>query len=288
MAYTELKLTDPLFHFTNVEAFKTIASSGQVRFSRADQTNDPFEVVWVRNSVRDFLSYMIKNDDADGSRDFWEAISHSYDEVSDPKRFFLSCWTRKVFSIPMWRLYAAEGSGVAFSLRPRAFDAFDCRLIQVEYLKDGVPTLDHLQKYASRAANEFLDLKADVRHVPLTVRLIEATLATKQSQWEYEDEFRLSYSHNEGHYESIKEHIDTTLFERFSQYSPSEAAANADRQFLFQNFGKRTGDKIDRSGSLAELVLGARCHWNKEEAMKFLTMCGYRNFKVSRSTVDWK
>jgi hypothetical protein len=288
LAYSELELGDPLFHFTNVDAFKSIASSGQIRFSRTDQTNDPFEVVWVRKEILNFLSFMLENDSAEATSGIWEAVKHSFEEVSDPSRLFLSCWTQKLNSIPMWRLYAAEGSGVAFSLRSRAFDAFDCRLNKVEYLEDNVPTLEYLKKYTARAAGEFLGGPADLRHVPYTVRLVEAALSTKQSQWDYEKEFRFSFSYNEDQYASIKELVDETLYDRMSQYVPSQIRADSERQFLPKPFGKRNGDKIDKSGSISELILGARCSWSIDQAEDFLRDEGFKNFTVSRSEINWK
>lgn len=288
MAYSEFSFDSPLFHYTSIEAFKAIANSGQMRFSRADQTNDPFEVVFVRRSLLRHLDFILEKAKTDGDRSFWNHVRNSYEKVSDPRKFFLCCWSTRHDSIAMWRLYSQEGKGVVFGLRPRAFSGFDCRLSRIRYVDDEAAIPKLIQESASKAKDDFYSFETEPQGLALAVRLVEATLNTKRKEWDYENEVRLSFAFNEEKYASIKEEVDEQVFSRFQALEPTAAQSETERQYVFQEFGKRNSNGIDRSGAIAELILGPNCDWSVEEATQYLSGLGYENFRVKESKLLWR
>jgi hypothetical protein len=288
VAYTEIHLRDPLFHYTSVEAFQAIASTGKMRFSRSDQTNDPFEVVLVRDVLTEFLTCMLESEKDRERIASWRRVLHSFNAVSDPRKFFISCWSKRSDSLPMWRLYAAEGKGLVFGLRPRAFSGLDCRLTEVSYFDGKEGIFEHIRSYTKKAFGEHLDIKADTEGVPFVVRLVEATLSTKRKEWDYENEFRLSFSYNEEKYDSIREYVNPEIFERMRKFELTRSSKFDDPQYLFQDFGKRTKLGIDRTGSIAEVHLGPFCEWSVDEASTYLEELGYTNFEVNQTKVCWR
>lgn len=288
MAYTEFTFRKPLYHYTNVDAFRAIASSGQMRFSRADQTNDPYEVIFVRNVILNFLKHMLENATNSKSAHFFQGILSSYEAVSDPARMYVACWTQRANSIPMWRLYANEGRGLIFSLRPRAFSGFQCRLSEVNYLEGETGIIDHVRSYVKKSHGETLGTTANTENIPLLVRMIEATMNTKKIEWDYEDEVRLIFSYDEGRYSSIEEFIDPLSFAELQKYAPNAVDTSEERQYVFQDFGKRTATGVERSGAISEVILGPNCEWTREDAVEFLSSLGYENYSVVRSSIEWR
>lgn len=288
LAYSELNLNQSLYHYTSAEAFKVIAETGQMRLSRADQTNDPFEFVLVRDFVIGFLDAMANDSAEMNDKIFWTRLLTSYRTVSSPESFYISCFSLRKDSIPMWRLYAGEGEGIVFGLRQRAFSAFDARLTRVDYLKDFEPLFDHILEYTRKSNGEYIDAPIDTDGVPLVVRLLEATVSSKKAHWDYEEEIRLGFSYNADQYEPIKEHVDEAIFDRLSRYKPTDIELSEDRQFLFQSFGLRKNKTVDRSKAIECLILGPSCKWSPEEANDFLLDQGYQNFEVLRSDVVWR
>jgi hypothetical protein len=285
MAYTELTLSGPFFHFTDVEAFKIIASTGKIRFSRADQTNDPFEFNVVREAIIRCLKCMIEKDE--GHHLFWIRILHSYTNVSDPKKYYISCFSLREDSIPMWRLYASEGSGIAFGLRPSSISSLDCRITKVEYLSEHHSAHDEALNYIEKALRENGVSGSDLDNISFVTRLIEATVNTKRAEWDYEREIRFSFSYNEELYESLKDIIDRTIVKKLAKYKPTKPSLSNNRQYLFQEFGKVSSSGVDKSGAIDCVVLGPYCAWTQEEAVAFMRDQGYKNFSVRRSKVEW-
>ncbi|MEP3633678.1 MAG: DUF2971 domain-containing protein [Shimia thalassica] len=288
VAFSEFVFDKPLFHYTSTESFKIIAESGQMRFSRADQTNDPFEVQFVRKVLLDHLSCLHESAKTERDRLFWKQILNSYEQVSEPRRLYLCCWSTRQDSIAMWRLYGKEGKGVVFGLRPRAFSSFDCRLAQVEYLSGETEISDLVAKYAAKANSDYYGLNNAPEGLALAVRLLEVTINTKRKEWDYESEVRLSFSFNEERYDSIKEEVEEILYNRFQSLEPTVASKEVEKQYVFQEFGKLTKDGVDRSGAIVELILGPKCDWSLDEASHFLSDLGYKKFCVREADITWR
>lgn len=288
MAYYEFNLSSSLYHYTSIEALKIIVTSGNMRLSRSDQTNDPFEVVFVRDRILESLRTLHGNATKRFESIFWKRCLDTYETVSDPRRFFLSCFSMRKDSLPMWRLYSQEGNGIVFGFRPRAFEGFDCRLTPVKYLPNVGSVTEHVQETVARSVGETLPPELNFSHVPFVLRLIEATVSTKQSYWDYEQEYRLSFSMDDEQYASIEDIVDPETYRRMSAYHPTNPGLSDDKQFLFQRYGFIKSNEIDRSRAISELVLGPSCEWSEEDARVFLSEQGFVDFNVSRSNVTWR
>lgn len=284
LAYSDIKLNDPIFHYTSVDAFKAIAQSGSIRFSRADQTNDPFELVYIRDEI---LSQLNEHCEISKFPELWRDILESYERVSNPARFFVSCFSLDPFSVAMWRLYAREGKGIVFSFRPAAFDAMDCRITKVAYIDEGDISAA-IVRAVERSIGEESSLVEGIgrKTIALAVRLLEVTVSSKRPHWSYEQEVRLSFSHDEDKYHSIDGLIeDRELFLRMSGYSPEY---NVEKGYISQSFGKRREDRIDRKRAFSEILIGPNCEVSEEVISEFLCDCGYEGFLVKRSDVVWR
>ena len=289
MAVLNFKTETPIYHYTSVDAARIIAESGQLRFTRADQTNDPFEVQFVREKYLRQLSDLASRSGA--GREKWRRILESYARVSDPKLFYIACFSYVRDSIAMWRLYSGEGSGVVLGFRPAALDAFDCRASEVSYRdEDGLVRGTAMQRFASSTADvqsTNIPINSQDDEIRLIVAMVERTVTTKLLHWDYEKEVRLSFSFDPGMYASIAESVDRMAHERLSKYRPTESSLGGS-SYVFQNFGKRRAKLVDRSKAFAELVLGPNCAWTAAEAEEYLAGCGYVDFRVTRSPVAWR
>lgn len=284
MVYSEIQIQNPIFHYTSVDALKAIAQSGKIRFSRADQTNDPFELVHIREKILTQLREHCKISDFP---ELWKRILESYERVSHPARYFIACFSQDPFSVAMWRLYASEGRGVVFSFRPTALDAMDCRLTKVAYVSESDISAA-IVKAVEKSIGEEAALVEGIERktIALAVRLLEVTVSSKRVHWSYEQEVRLSFSHEDDQYRSIDEFIeDRDLFLRMSEYSPEYSA---EKGYLYQSFGKRKEERIDRAKAFSEILIGPNCETSEEAISEFLDSCGYEGFLVKRSDVAWR
>ena len=145
MAYLQYHPMNSLFHYTSVEAFSNIMRSGEFWFSDLKESNDPREFDMPKRRVMDAIRRFDRLQIPPEIRHQTMFLTLPLIHVLSTQNVYSFSLTPNRDSLSEWKEYGANGSGVAFSIRPRAIRDMYVRVQKVEYVSDNdEQTFDNL------------------------------------------------------------------------------------------------------------------------------------------------
>ena len=125
---------DILYHYTSIEAFKSIIDSKKMRATRYDQMNDYSEVkLGIDNLFKTIKNYEISPDFSDFKKHLIGIIEKLKSQILD---IYILSFSSVKDSLEQWRAYAQNG-GVAIG--------FDKKMVQKGFLTEFKQNIDQNQ-----------------------------------------------------------------------------------------------------------------------------------------------
>jgi hypothetical protein len=99
-----------LYHYTSIDAFRSIVDSGKMRATRFDQMNDESELqIGLKRLLEAVNGYQVGPHEVEFKQRLLELIDKS---IVEPKEVYVACFSAAKDSLEQWRAYTPQG-GVA-------------------------------------------------------------------------------------------------------------------------------------------------------------------------------
>lgn len=284
MAYLEYMPTSKLYHYCSIDALKGILESKRLWLSDLKKSNDPRETDLGKQEIIKAVK-AVKLSDYQGYKGLeLSVLAVDLFKILQGQSIYSACFTPHGDQLPMWREYAANGTGVSIGFRPRALTDMYVRIQKVRYIDD---------KSEDEIANALREFVKPIDHYDLEempmesrIEIITSLLAyiysMKHRTWSYEDEIRLTFAAS-GQFSSqqIAELPDGTPV---LESKPLVRQRGDDTVSYFAlPFGKFVGGDYHFEESIGEVCVGANCRSSEREIEKQMRAAGFDNFEVKRS-----
>lgn len=290
MAYLEFDPQETLFHYSSMSGFEGVLHSKSLWLSDLSTTNDPREIEFGRNIILKAMS-RVRDEHFFGSRGFPISIlALKIVGYFERHRIFSCSTTFQGDSLPMWREYADNGTGVSIGFRPRAIKDMPLRVSKIRYLNadSSDAYVDFLYDLLEPhlAPSEF----PDQRLMASLGGEIGAQMASiKHTSWDYEGEIRLSHA---THPDNVRTEINGVAIpsfeypdgrEYFSNVQIRGGVSGTQVNYIPMQFGKYNQGNHDATRAIERVVLGPKNLHEVDEVEFKLFEAGFRNFEVSKS-----
>ncbi|MGM0582931.1 MAG: DUF2971 domain-containing protein [Bacteroidota bacterium] len=114
----ELSSEDELFHYTSLEGLKGILSTRSLWFSHASTLNDPLELQYGRQLIKDVINENINSDIDESLRTFYHQLKVQLNTMGELVHHpFITCFCEEGDLLSQWRSYAKEGVGYSIGFK---------------------------------------------------------------------------------------------------------------------------------------------------------------------------
>lgn len=281
---------DMLYHYTRLDAFRSIVAHRVLWLSDIAKMNDAKERLWISEVFE--RVYRTRSESGAGVD---EARHYFYDFQLDTTPVFISCFSEDGDLLSQWRAYTDDGRGAAIGFRtdrlgfpvaPRFSDEFmeeqrvaiaKCmydREKQAALMNDFIAHFDrlfvdlasHRESYFIYAYEAFVD----------TARwcLQNMSVVSKHPGFSEEREWRAIYRpHGYGGKEGF---VSASVGPRAQRVRDGEDIA-------YHEWRLDDGDSL-----IAEIVLGPKSPLSEDDARKTLEAHGFSGFGVRRSEIPYR
>lgn len=290
MAYYHYKPNSALYHYTDTNAFLNIIKSKKIWLTDSASLNDPREIdlgmEHFSNAIDQYRDGTIHGVNK-GS------LHELYNDIHDARKrsvLYACCFSTEGDSLPMWRLYTNEGSGVVIGFRPTALSSTPGRVLLVRYDDDRIE--DYYRQIVLKSAQNISASKSLERAI-MAGEIFALLSAVKHKSWSYEKEVRIIYNQrllrpddpkSWTKYTGIHENGD--LME-WTEPLTREGKDGAVHYFAFP-YGKSKGNTPLHSMSIESVTIGPNCTMSVEDVEKILTMEGFQHFNVLKSECQYR
>lgn len=287
MAFLEYRPTQTLYQYCSVEGFKGIIASKALWCSDLANSNDPRE---LKLGFEHFVNALTRFRLAEYPNvlmgtNFLDTLARYLIHYHREQQTFCACFSPLKDSLPMWREYGANYSGVVVGFRPTAIASMPGRIQRVKYLDPS--TEEDFVHLVRDIASTF-----DPHHSPTDASYwvaagtsaFAAITALKHNSWSYEEEIRFIHAqvrHEQPASTRIAEYSDEAP--EFWSKPLSRLRGDASIDYKSFPFGKRQGGSSDHRNAIERIVLGPRCTLMEEAARTLLEQNGYSGFLIERS-----
>jgi len=189
-------------------------------------------------------------------------------------------------SLPMWREYADDCSGVSIGFRPTAIKAMPIRIQRVKYLED--TNVDHLvelvRELTEPLVQEFGEPSLET-WMAASTGIISAIVSAKHGSWTYEEEIR-------GTHAAVAADGDTEINgvpipayeypdgkELFTDLRMRKSGKD-DVRFIELPFGKYKNGEHNPMRAIEKVILGPQCDVTQKEIARRLLALGFSDFEI--------
>jgi len=287
MAFLEYRPTETLYQYSSVEGFKGIVASKALWCSDLASANDPRELsLGFEHFVNALIQFRVAEypDQLMGTN-FLDTLAQFLIHYHRNQQTFCACFSPLKDSLPMWREYGANYSGVSIGFRPTAITSMPGRIQKVKYLDPN--TEEDFKRLVRDIAGSF-----DPQHsqndanywIVAGTSAFAAITALKHNSWSYEQEVRFI------HAQVRQEQSAGTQIAEYSDEMPvfwsrplSRVRENTNIEYKSFPFGRRQEGSSDHRKAIERIVLGPRCTLTEEQARTLLQQNGYSDFSIEAS-----
>ena len=286
MAYLEYQPTSPLFHYTSVNAFKNIATSGRFWLSDLKQSNDPRELEMPKQCVLEAVSRFDRLQLPPEVRQQTSILTFQLIRALKVQRVFTFCLTPNRDSLSEWKEYGSSGNGIAFSIRPRAIRDMHVRVQKVSYVDsneidffDSIVEAQYEKlRYAPHTGLSHFEL------IEIGTALLSAIYSVKHNSWHLEREVRLTFASSENRRDlnfPVAERPDGSEVHYSTPLRRETLRGSVDYYSI--PFGRFQAGDYDISGAFAEIILGPNCIESISDVRSFIDKVGLVDVTISKS-----
>lgn len=133
----ELNSSDELFHYTSLDGLKGILNTRSIWFSHASSLNDPLELQYGRNLIKEVITEYSEDNTDDLLRSFFDQLKMQLDTLGDLIHHpFIACFCEEGDLLSQWRAYAQKGGGYSIGFK---FSSTTQLASKVDDLENGQP-----------------------------------------------------------------------------------------------------------------------------------------------------
>jgi Protein of unknown function (DUF2971) len=266
-----------LIHYTSVEAFRAILSSGNLRMSHFRFLNDSTEVLHGRQIAEDMMAAEVEK--RDRTSGFFDFVRFAARENAESVQYFLSSFSVLHDDAELWRRYGDNACGVAIVFDTRRMGAereepYIYHIGRVTYtpaeqtellasLFTAAKTI--LAKYIVRHGYDVRDVAVQMLAAKLGSSLVHHGVALKSEEWSVEQEWRTVFS--------LLANDDAHRHARVQRRWDGRPYVDI----------RIRSTEPDEEMPIIKVVVGV--HGNEIAVRDVLNSCGYNNVPIVRSSV---
>lgn len=288
MAFLEFKPTSTLYQYCSESGFRSVLKSKAIWSTDLGAANDPREIKLGSKHFLEAVEFVQMNDYANDAGAHLRKMFDRLRSAAIRQQFFCSCFTTLRDSLPMWREYGSNYSGVAIGFRPTAITSLPGRIQKVKYLNS--ETSEDFRRVARDIVSNFDPQHGenDIHYwATASSAMLAAMTALKHNSWEYEKEIRFVFAQV---MQEPSANIPVSQFddrtEVFWKRPMSRPRGNAVVEYFEFPFGIRKNGKHDPTRAISEVVLGPRCPVSVGSLKILLDELDYRDVKIAKSECE--
>ncbi|MEO9296843.1 DUF2971 domain-containing protein [Devosia alba] len=288
MAYFEYKPTTPLFYYADVESFENIVRSKRLWLTDVTASNDPREIRMGRELFSAAVNALTEDDIPLLNRRDMAAFLADILRLSRTSTCYTVCFGLAGDELPMWREYAAGGTGVSIGFRPTAMNAIPGRMQLVRYSDETTPAV--FREAAIRAALT-MGKPRTLSSVLAASEAFATFTSLKHRTWAYEREVRMIFNQRHEKPEPgeiltqmVSAHPDGSIVE-WREPLARQSRGRTVSYFEFP-FGRHSNNGTDARRAIEQIVLGPQCEMTVDEVTAILSSEGYEGFSVRASDCE--
>lgn len=285
MAYFEYKPTTPQFYYASVAAFENIVRSKRLWLTDVTASNDPREVNLGREMFSASLNALTEKDIPLLDRRNLAAFLANVLKISRTSTCYAVCFGLAGDELPMWREYAANGSGVSIAFRPTAMNAIPGRMQLVRYEDETTPAV--FRDAAIRSALT-MGKPRSASAILAAAEAFSTFTSLKHRTWAYEREVRMIFNQRDEKPDPseiltqlVSAHPDGSIVE-WKPALTRESRGRTVKYFEFP-YGRHTKNGADPHRAIEYVLLGPKCKMSTAEVTAILQAEGFESFAVRAS-----
>ena len=302
MAFFEYKPISPLYHYCGPESFEGIIKSGAMWLTDLQHLNDPKELQLIDIIDKLILELSQNPKTTPNLRRAYQTLIPRLQGVRPHLGLYSFSLSLKGEQLPMWQEYTARGRGYCIGFKATAFNDMSLRVQKVEYASQ-----DSLSSIGSKIEGLVrplvgMNLKPNqielhtTEPIATVIRLLCLASSTKDDIWAHEQEVRLVFSSSP----VLPKLKPVWPFEKWTigmlpDGSPMVPEEPSYRQrngqsvpYHVKPFGQWRDNVWNKSGSIAEVILGCNNLRSVEDVERELFELGYTNVKVTNSKCNFR
>lgn len=288
MAYFEYIPRRTLYHYTSIDAFKSIIVNKELWLSDLTSSNDPKEMSFGFDEIKKIIEEMKKNKSSPNADDIIYAFEGPFIKYYSATRAYVACLSMVPDSLPMWTMYGgASYTGLSIGFRPTALMGLPARIQKVQYQN---PSSHNISDFILDRLSG-LDFRNPqiIPYHSQVVDIFALITSLKHDPWSYEDEVRILHVQvKEKPDENVRRIMPWVAMvgnKQFGWEEPLERMGSGGPiKYKKFKFGRVKGDVVSPAGAIDEIVIGPKCELTDFEVTNFLNKNGFVNFRVRKSS----
>ena len=297
MKLVDLKLEEPLYHFTTTSAMESILASGEFWLFDVSKSNDDRElsVGWEHFAGIMEAEAQSRLNAPLASR-FVEWAEERYKSFeTGSNKFYATCMTTSASSDRMWQEYSDGHKGVCMGFDTSAMKRLAqsiARPTRVAYIgglgrrEDQKAVTGLIQRGIDICATQYGKVDDDRLLFGVVPNLVSYLASSvKTSKWAYEGEVRFSNVQvadcSEPPAPSVLNPGRLVRRQQVKQL-PDPRYSGESKGYMEAPFARQRRDCLDQAGSVLTVVLGADCEYSERDTEELLGDLGYRRVVVRR------
>ncbi|BCG88277.1 hypothetical protein MesoLj113c_43870 [Mesorhizobium sp. 113-3-9] len=285
MAYFEYQPTTPLFCYTNTEGFQGIIRSKKLWLSDITASNDPRELQLGQQFLAEAIKNFKDNDVVGVSNRDVSGFLADLLRLERMSTHYACCFALDGDELPMWREYAAGGSGVSIGFRPTAITSIPGRVQLVRYAEDDMKEFfrEMILKLAA-----VMGKRNTLPHVLAAAEALAVMSSLKHRSWRYEREVRIIFNQR-----NEKPDPKDFILQVVSSHPDGKQVLwreplvrqSRGREVRYMDFeyGRYVKGTAEARRSIDTIYRGPKCEMSMAEINALLVAEGFVGFKVLQS-----
>jgi len=271
---------DTMYHYCSLDSFFSIVKNQELWLTRADYTNDIYEMQYVDHKMLEIANEMLENGEIteEASRD----LKMFYNREDYYGKMFIGCFSRQGENLSQWRLYADDAKGVSIGFNVAQLIRKNCIRPDLSILMSGY--VGYKVKYFDKAMKEEIkeDLRDNVRenaNYDITIKdfiRFKENDYIKGDEFKFEEEYRILYNPAQKQIGNYRFDVGNDFYRQ------------GDMDFRVRDNKLVPYWKMPIGGAISEVIIGSKCSASETEMKNFLMKYGFSEAVVRRSELSYR